>query len=316
MRSTVIVLVCAFGAMLAISSCGKEDPPNPFDQDNDDPNDTSSVITLDPNSIEGIYKNVFYPTCANSGCHDGTFEPDFRTIESSYNTLVYHDIIKNDTTDLLDYRVQPGNSSRSMIMRRLQIDLGGNSGIMPLETEPGSDWDSLKDVYIQNIKNWIDAGAPDINGIPAMSPNRVPQMAGIQSTISGNTSPLPRNIEGMMLVPAGTGSIDIYFAADDDQTPSDQLSVNEIKVGPSRTEIDFAPANTMQIISSPLSMMGYSGVNVPYYHKHTVTGIDTFTTGQQLFVKIRIADDDNPPVVMPGFNSLEHLKNYFTIEFQ
>jgi hypothetical protein len=28
-------------------------------------------------------------TCANSGCHDGTFEPDFRTLEGSYNTLLF-----------------------------------------------------------------------------------------------------------------------------------------------------------------------------------------------------------------------------------
>src|SRR5210317_2664712 len=51
---------------------------------------------IDANSIQGLHKNIFKPTCANSGCHDGNFEPDFRTIESSYNTLVNQAIIKND----------------------------------------------------------------------------------------------------------------------------------------------------------------------------------------------------------------------------
>ncbi|MBK7268515.1 MAG: hypothetical protein IPI07_03030, partial [Flavobacteriales bacterium] len=31
-----------------------------------------------------------------SGCHDGTFEPEFRTIASAYNSLVYHPVIAND----------------------------------------------------------------------------------------------------------------------------------------------------------------------------------------------------------------------------
>lgn len=310
------VFALAFAAVVLVMSCSKEDPPNPFDNIGDNPNDTLQIDTINPNSLEGIYKNIFLPTCANSGCHDGTFEPDFRTIESSYNTLIFHGIIKNDTSDLLQYRVVPGDANRSMLIRRMIKDLGGNSGIMPLATEPNSDWPAKKDQYIQNMRNWINAGAPDVNGNPATSANTVPQMAGVHTMVSGNTSPLPRNIEGMMLVPTGTSAVDIYFAVQDDQTPATQLGVNEIKVSTSRTLIDASPASVMQIIPSPLNLIGYSGPNVDYYHKHTVAGLDSFQGGQQLFIQIRVADDVNPPVTIPGYNSLEHLKNYFTIEFQ
>jgi len=46
--------------------------------------DTVVTTEPDPASLEGIHKNIFVKTCANSGCHDGTFEPDFRTAESSF----------------------------------------------------------------------------------------------------------------------------------------------------------------------------------------------------------------------------------------
>ena len=71
--------------LIFLFSC-KEEYVNPFDNiTNTNLNETNN-IELEPTSIAGIHANVFRPTCANSGCHDGTFEPDFRTIESSYNT--------------------------------------------------------------------------------------------------------------------------------------------------------------------------------------------------------------------------------------
>ena len=44
------------------------------------PKDTNKVPELDSGSFAFLYNNVFNRTCANSGCHDGNFPPDFRTI--------------------------------------------------------------------------------------------------------------------------------------------------------------------------------------------------------------------------------------------
>ena len=55
------------------------------------------------------HKNILEPKCANPACHDGTFEPDFRTIEGSYNTLVYHPVTKNDEDLTYEHRVVPGD---------------------------------------------------------------------------------------------------------------------------------------------------------------------------------------------------------------
>lgn len=77
-----------------ISSCNDDggDIEKPF------PNGKDTVIVLKDtwnyNTIQGLHAGLFKPTCANSGCHDGNFEPDFRTVESSYYSLVQQPVIK------------------------------------------------------------------------------------------------------------------------------------------------------------------------------------------------------------------------------
>ena len=120
-------------SLVALSCKNNDDPPNPFDDPSvQPPADTVEVINFDPNSFEGIHYNVFQYTCANSGCHDGTFEPDFRSIEASYNTLVYQPVIKNDAGGSFTYRVAPGDAANSVLYHRLLVDIDGQSGIMPL----------------------------------------------------------------------------------------------------------------------------------------------------------------------------------------
>jgi len=149
-----------FIALIAITACKKDPPANPFDGINpvENTEDEDEVI-LEPTSLEGLHANVFKPTCANSGCHDGTFEPDFRTIQSSYNTLVNQPIIKNDPQNSFEYRVIPGNTEKSQLIARLTFDIDGNSGVMPLVVEPGNDWESTSSEHIDNIRKWIQNGA-------------------------------------------------------------------------------------------------------------------------------------------------------------
>ena len=141
-NSFVIVFALVFVAILY--SCKKEEeaPANPYDSvdystnNNTDPNP-------DPNSIQGLYKNIFQPRCANPGCHDGTFEPDFRTIESSYATLVYQSVNKVtlDSVQLFTTRAIPFNTDYSWLIERLttltteympsKISIMSKTGSMP-----------------------------------------------------------------------------------------------------------------------------------------------------------------------------------------
>lgn len=146
---------------LILSACQKDDD-DPFGNVNgENPNEMMPPV-LDPTSIEGLHQNIFRPTCANSGCHDGTFEPDFRTVESTYNTLVNHPVIKNDPQNSFEFRVVPNNVAASQLVARITYDIDGNSGIMPLTVEPDSDYPAMREEYMQNIRDWIAAGAQNV----------------------------------------------------------------------------------------------------------------------------------------------------------
>ncbi|MEM6347295.1 MAG: hypothetical protein AAF927_25620, partial [Bacteroidota bacterium] len=73
------------------ASCERLDPtppPNPFDEIVY-PEPPAPLPEPDSSSIVGLHKFIFSQSCAVPGCHDGAFEPDFRTVQSTYSTLVF-----------------------------------------------------------------------------------------------------------------------------------------------------------------------------------------------------------------------------------
>jgi len=152
-------------------ACKKNQPANPFTEVPNPNGGTENPIELEPTSLAGLHQNIFKPTCANSGCHDGTFEPDFRTVEGTYNTLVNHPIIKNDPDDTYAFRVVPGNVDASQLVARVTFDIDGNSGIMPLAIDPDSDYEEKREEYVQNIKDWINAGAERLTQLKNPEPS-------------------------------------------------------------------------------------------------------------------------------------------------
>ncbi|NNC96049.1 MAG: hypothetical protein HKN92_10840 [Chitinophagales bacterium] len=302
---------------LMMLSC-ETDPPNPFDVYNQIPVDTNQ-IDVSATSIEGLYKNIFKPTCANSGCHDGSFEPDFRTIESSYNTLVYHPLIKNDVDDPIDYRVKAGDHQNSILYRRLTKDLGGNSGIMPLLIDPGNDWEEKKDEYIKNISDWIDGGAKDIMGQTATIVDRAPQMTGFAAKKPGSNPIYPRDFgNGSIIIPFGEPTIEIYLGVSDLESPISNLSVISLEISKSRDHFANAQVYSMTYLSNPPSEIGYSGQNVDYQFRATVDDPDNiWDLGETAFARILIQDPlQNDVTMIPGRFSADHLKIYFSIQLQ
>lgn len=148
---------------LALLSCGTEQPPNPFDIGTGEPVDTSNL-----SGFAALHEKFLEPRCANPACHDGTFEPDFRTVEGSYNTLVYHPVVKNDANGTFEYRVVPGDVNQSWLINRLMTS-NDTLGRMPLYAEPLT-WDEVKE-----FSDWIMAGAPDARGNLPIEPNEVPR---------------------------------------------------------------------------------------------------------------------------------------------
>jgi hypothetical protein len=96
-------------AVVLLTACAKENE-NPFaDLQHNSPN--PSVESIPQDNFAWLHQRIFRPTCAASGCHDGTFEPEFRTISSAYNSLVLHPVIANDPSNSFEYRVVPGDAN-------------------------------------------------------------------------------------------------------------------------------------------------------------------------------------------------------------
>ena len=303
-----------------IFSCKKDEFFNPYDDPNLTPpsiNDTNYFSNAIKFST--IHNNIFAPTCANSGCHDGSFEPDFRTIESSYNTLVYQPVIKNDAANTYEFRVLPGDANSSVLYRRLIEDIDGISGIMPLTAEyhPEHYWYDHKEEYIQNIKDWIDDGAADMFGNYPLKPNYIPEFRGMIAYATGQSSLLPRNgSRGTIYVPSNISSIDLWFSVLDDLMPASDLEYNKIKFSSNLLNFNNQIEYPLEVITPPLNETGFYLFSTDdFYHKFTLN-TSSYSSGDILFVKIYVKDDVNPITEIPSNGSEYQIIKHFSLTFQ
>lgn len=291
-----------------------EEEINPFEFDNSSNNNSDTTYFTDPTSFAALHNNIFSTTCANSGCHDGTFEPDFRTIESSYNSLVYQPPIKNDINNSFDYRVEPGNSLQSVLYHRLIVDIDGISGIMPLESE--DDWNNNRDEYIQNIKDWIDQGAKDMFGNDPLLPNDIPLGRGMVVFNTGqNTNPFSRDASGCVLISNTLTSVDVWFSVIDDVIQANNLSYNKVKKSTNLFNFNDIYEENLEVYNTPVNQLGYysSSTNEDYYHKYTLD-LTSYNIGDIIYLKIYVKDDVNPVTEIPNNGSPFTFLRYFTIK--
>lgn len=172
MRLKIRHIICLFSASLIIVSCAKDEvtPINPYDDIDNTIQDDSTAID-DSSSIVTIHRDILLPRCSTPGCHDGAFEPDFRTISSSYSTLVYQPIIKNNDSNQFKYRVIPFNSIESVLHERITNCCFVNVNDRMPQDLIGT---PLPDRDIERIKDWIEAGAQNYMGDLPVYPNFEP----------------------------------------------------------------------------------------------------------------------------------------------
>ena len=305
---------------LFFQACKKDGEINPYDNPNLNSNeDIDTNYFSDATTFQALHNNIFIPTCANSGCHDGAFEPDFRTIESSYNTLVYHPVIKNDNVNTYEFRVKPSNSDKSVLYKRLIEDIDGISGIMPLSAEynPEHYWLDHKEEYIQNIKDWIDNGAKDMFGNLPLQSNNIPEMRGAIAFVTGQNIALPREMpRGTIYVPSSANSIDLWFSVQDDILATNELSYNKIKFSTNLFNFENSPEFPLEVIMPPKNETGYYvSATDDFYHKYTLD-MSTFTIGDIVFIKIYVKDDVNPVTEIPSSGSDYNIVKHFTFTVQ
>ena len=273
-RQILLVFVIVSSLFLGCEKAIDDPQANPFVTN---PVDTSTNVNLDPYSIEGLHKNIFSLKCANPTCHDGTFEPDFRTVQSTYNTLVYQPVIKNNAQNSFVYRVVPGNLQASWLVERLTTN-DPNLGRMPLYA-PSLSYDELLWVY-----GWITDGAKDLNGNAATFPNTPPKVNYFVAYDAGNIRIDTNRQAGWsspFIVNQGS-TFSMLISVEDDSTSTPNLLLNQLKVSPLRD--DFTNAQTLNAVF-------YSG-------KLWSVSINTtnFSANTQYYFRYYVKDDDNPVV--------------------
>lgn len=146
-------------------------PENPFDKIVY-PEPPMPLPEPDSASLVGLHKFIFSQSCAVPGCHDGNFEPDFRTVQSTYSSLVYQPVIKNTPQGTFSQRVVPFDPEASWLYYRVTTE-DQTLGRMPLYDN------ALTAGQLKAIRTWIEQGAPDMFGNASSLPDRQPTFSGL-----------------------------------------------------------------------------------------------------------------------------------------
>jgi len=272
--------------IVIINSCKKEEPlpPNPYDSIN---YGSPSVNTPpDPNSIVGIHTNILKTSCAKAGCHDGNFEPDFRTVQSSYATLVWHGIKKNSADTAFTYRVVPFDTSSSVLYERITNCCFVNQDDRMPQDNIGI---PLPASQIKNIANWIMAGAKDMFGNPAPNlPNTEPTILyylATNSTYTANYGDAINRIDSVFYNPffvPNNSTLNLLFFVKEDSTTVPNMHVNLLKI--STKANDFSSA-----ISIPTTYLNFPPNE--FYLASINTG--TLPNSDTLFMRYYTNDGDH-----------------------
>lgn len=308
--SSVKFFLFAFFCALVVmfqTACKKDEPHNPYlDIVQPQPQQNPDADDLPVGSFAWLHAKVFAPTCANSGCHDGTFEPEFRTMASAYNSLVNHPVIANDPTNSFEYRVVPGDAESSFLHERLYTFVPNTSGIMPLETN-GTDWPENGILYKQKITEWINAGAPDIYGNPAPSSevNAPPLIYGFGVFPQNNTTqPYLREVDspygiGAIEVPAAP--VDVWILPYDDNAGFNLFNSITLKTSTSATNFS-SQASVPFVLSGPISALDFGNNINPFYYKATLD-LSSYAPGTY-YLRLYLNDGVQPSLTeVPNNNS-------------
>lgn len=244
-KNIVLLASALFVLTIAIYSCKEEPlPPNPYD--NVDYGSPTTQTPPDPNSIVGIHTNILKTRCSLPGCHDGHFEPDFRTVQSSYATLVWHYITKNSPDSAFTYRVKPYDTAKSVLYERITNCCFVNTNDIMPQDNIGI---PLAKTQIENIANWIMNGAKDMFGnLPPAYPNSEPKILyyfATNSNYTANYGDANNRIDSVFYSPfyvPNNSTLNLAFFVDDDSTTTANMQVNKLKI--SLKPDDFTSATT------------------------------------------------------------------------
>ncbi len=224
----------------SVQSCKKDEPlpRNPYDDIIRD-DTTGYDIPVDSLTITYVHKKVLLGKCALPGCHDGNFEPDYRTPQSSFSTLVYATITKNNTTNSFKYRVIPFDTTNSVLYERITNCCFVNQDDRMPQDNIGI---PLPDSSINLIAAWIMHGARDMFGNVPRLPNNEPVIGYYAAFDTFSLFPfvLPTKqydtvrLDGVFynpfIVPVNKSVFYMAVTVTDDSTALGSMQVNRLKI--------------------------------------------------------------------------------------
>ena len=261
-KHILLFFLVAMAAILTLS-CSKpaSDTANPYDGINKGTSKPPVQQQIDSSSITGIYTFILSKKCAIPSCHGKSFEPDFSSVDASYNTLVYHKVIKNNALNKFLYRVVPGDTAMSWLHERLVTD-DSILGRMPRYLPP------LSQREMHYINKWIMNGAKDANGnsAPAKPNNNIQVQEVVAYDASYNRWDTSRpTYYSPFHVPANS-LIHLYFYSYDAETKVDSFLDNKVKF--SSDPYDFSTGVTIQAVLDTTYHVWHLDINTSQFPKN------------------------------------------------
>ena len=302
LRRLILFVLPMLAILVIMYSCKKETPvtTNPYNGVNR--TDTGgNKILVDTMTITYVHQKVLSTRCALNGCHDGHFEPDYRTPQSAYATLVYAPIVKNDTANKYKYRVIPYDTANSVMYIRITNCCFVNTNDRMPQDNIGV---PLPDSSIAVVRNWIMHGAKDMFGNVARRPNEPPVVGGYFAISSNYQTGYSNNrldsiYYNPFIVPQSAASFYAVFVVTDDSTPVPNLQVNTLKL--STKSYDFSSAVSIQATYLSTNGSQYWIASVPTAQ---------FAVGDTVFMRYYVNDGQHPTNVEFPNNNLPY--PYFT----
>ncbi len=319
--------------LLAISSCKEvviddiypDDLFSPYDTIDYTGNAVTPVI-IDSASFLGLHTFIMQSKCAQPACHDGSFAPDYRTLNSSYNTLVYaqafKDYLNPQTNENFQFRVVPGDTMNSFLWERLTTK-DQVLGWMPL-------YDTLYPKEVNLIRDWILDGAKDFYGNSPLYPDNEPVSFGFIAYLPdfGNlrvdTIHYNNYVFYPMVLPDNV-NVTIYFGIYDLDIDGNYVaplgfSVNEVQFSVNEPE-DHSNATTESLTVIPFPYMGPfpftpNGNTAPYFHSVTINTAQ-YDVGDIVYMRLVLNDNDHVDnTEIPSAGSQTYLYPYWSFIIQ
>ncbi len=306
-------------SMMLTSEYGcKKDPvpTNPYDSV--DYGNSTPTDPLNKYSFAALHRDIFFPKCGKPGCHDGHFEPDFRTVESSYSTMVYHPILKNNANQDFSFRVVPYNTTKSVLYERISNCCFVNTNDRMPQDNIGV---PLPNDDLDRIKKWINDGAANLDGTAAKYPNKQPfyqAMVALDNTfplafnaVSGSDNRI-NNVDyysfyvtkgDVITVLPGNYSGSDFTPITDDSTATISLTQGQLKL--SYKKDDF---------SSPIQTVTAS--NLTYQGKcfwYATLNTSALLSDTTVYLRFYIKDPDHTtPAEFPVNESIDPFKTFWS----